>query len=518
MRNPRFLLAFTIIIGAMGVLAFIAPVGVKPALADNIAANYTGNDLKNDWHSFVYNNSYGIGIPGGCSAATWSDGLGGWINSPGCGSNYYDGQDTRVWRNIRLTLVNIPPTVHVVGVHIVRAYYNPNPQGGDKWRDYAIVDGTGYAMSNETNAFYSFPAPVTSVVDLVFFATADIVVSEIDLMYYTDNGTTCANLCIPVSSGGGGGPGSAGSCQTCVYAPSGDITQDLPRLVEYLDCYLGNLYFCWLNQTLALIFRYILYIVLLLQSVIIWGISQADALLIWLVNALMACLMWIGGMMQNMTNQGVEATYFARGGATTIVTGGSSNIWDVLIAFVNGLGSVLNGITSGLTSIINGLTSTLSNLITQLGSIIVTALNGTFGVILALINAILQVVLIVIQVLGVVVVAVIQLIEMVVSWLGAIVIALIGGILGGFQATVTNPLTQISGLTTMGGSGVSSVSSVTGMCSNNIVIHLCIGAYILDNTIFSGNSPVSLGFFIISGIIWFDRIVWAVTKFGKVNK
>jgi len=316
-----------------------------------------------------------------------------------------------------------------------------------------------------------------------------------------------------------------GTCAALNYNPTGDLLTDLPLLVEYLDGFINNIYFCWLNQTLALMFRYVLYIVLLLQSMMIWFIRQMDALLSWAVNGLVyAPLFYIAGIIRNTGNQIIEAIYFSGGRTTTIVSGSGTTFWDVLIAIVNGLSSAINSLTTGLSSIFASLAGVLSTLIVQLGETIRAALSDTVGVIIALINAILIIIVTIIQIIGVIIMALISLFAIIVETVGAIALSIIQGVLGGFNATVTNPLSQISGLssTSSVGSSVSSVgssiSSVTGVCSNNVVIHLCIGAYILDNTIFSMGSPATPAFFFLIGAVWFERIMWAMRKSKSIAK
>ena len=322
-----------------------------------------------------------------------------------------------------------------------------------------------------------------------------------------------------------------GTCAAISYNPTGDLLTDLPLLVEYLDGFINNIYFCWLNQTLALMFRYVLYIVLLLQSMMIWFIRQMNALLVWTVDLVMAPVYYLAGTIRNTGNQITEAIYFAGGRTTTIVSGSGTTFWDVLIAIVNGLSSAINSLTTGLSSIFASLAGTLSTLIVQLGETIRAALSDTAGVIIALINAILVIIVTVIQIIGVIIMALIYLLAVIVQTVGAIALSIIQGVLGGFNATVTNPLSQIPGLASTGsggssissvGSGVSSVgssvSSVTGVCANNVVIHLCIGAYILDNTIFSMGSPATPAFFFLIGAVWFERMMWAMRKTKSIAK
>jgi phage-related protein len=300
---------------------------------------------------------------------------------------------------------------------------------------------------------------------------------------------------------------------------------DAPKLIEYLYCGLSNIYFCWLNQTLALIFRYILYILIVIQSFIMWIIAQGGALLGWIISSMLACLFWLGGVIQNQGGRIVEAVYYSGGHLSTIVTPGSTNFFDVLLGLINGVGGI-----------IHDLSNLLNNLVSQLGGIITTALSGLINIILALINAVFSLISIVIQVIGVIIVAIVGLLAVIVETIASVVIGLIGGILGGFNTTVSNPLTSInalagastSSIATIGGgsSGVSSISSigsisissVSGYCANNVLIHLCIGEYILDNTLFSASSPVTYGFFILIGMVWFHRILWALGKLKGVSK
>ena len=337
------------------------------------------------------------------------------------------------------------------------------------------------------------------------------------------------------------------TCSACTYQPTGDLIQDGPGLVGYLLCLLRQVYFCWLNQTLALIFRYIVYIVMLIQSLAIWWISQADALLRWFIGTLLTLVFWIGGMIQNVGNEIIAAQNSSV--HITTVTSGSSNFFDVLIALVNGLSGAINSLTTGISSIVSSLAATLSTLIVQLGQVITTALNDTLGVLLALINAILIIVVTIVQTIGVIVLAFIQMVGMIISTLLDFILALLQGVIGGFQTTITNPLASIPGMSVQSG-GVGSLSpgssgggavigsgtgfagvsggggsggstsvgtGITGICNSNVMIHLCIGAYILDNTLFSSSSPATVAVSILIGAIWFERIIWAIRKVSSIT-
>ena len=304
-----------------------------------------------------------------------------------------------------------------------------------------------------------------------------------------------------------------GTCAAISYNPTGDLLNDAPLLIEYLDGFINNIYFCWLNQTLALIFRYVLYIVLLIQSIMIWFISQMNALLAWAVNNLVyAPVFYIAGTIRNASNQIIEAIYFSGGRSTTIVSGSGSTFWDVLIAIVNGLAGAINGLTIGISSIVSSLAGILSTLVVQLGETLRTALDDTAGVIIALINAILIIIVTIITVIGAIILAIIQVLQTIVDIVGALALSLVQGVMGGFSEPVTNPLLSIPALAT------GTVSGQTGVCANQVVVHLCIGTYILDNTIFSAGSPATGAIYFVIAAVWFDRIMWALNKLKSIAK
>jgi hypothetical protein len=535
MRIQRLFLAL-FILGVTGASALVSPFGIvraqtstpTPVTAHTLVL--TGDDLKRVTTPYIFVDTWGIGLDNGCGVPTWYPGSSGvsppgWTNSPsGCrsGNNFGPGDNIPV-ATVRFDFLP-PPWMSDIVVEtweqpITTDSYHP-PVGG-----YALT--TTGAIDEGNNHFYPVHTSISGVTtqfDGLFYGAGQIVVYEMHVSYNDPGDHNCDNgSCLtapppdtttttdPPLTNTGGGPGMA--CTVCIYSPSGNLITDAPRLIQYLDCYLGNLYFCWLNQTLALIFRYILYIVLLIQSMIIWFIRQGDAIAQWTISLLMTCIFWIGGLLQNLTNEIVAVQY--NSSRTTVISGGSTNLFDALIAFANVYSSAIHDLTTGISSIVASLSGVLSTLVVQIGETIRTALNDTFGVILALINAILIIVVVIIQVIGVVILAIIGLLVVVVQQLGAIVLAIIGGILGGFNTSVSNPL---SGISALAPSGTSSISSVTGMCSNNVVIHLCIGAYILDNTIFGPGSPITFGFFILEGAIWMYQLVWAVAKFGKIAK
>jgi hypothetical protein len=515
-------------LGIMGASALIAPFGVGIAQAQTSTPTptltahtlvLTGDDLKRVTTPYIFVDTWGIGIDNGCGVPTWYPGSSGvsppgWTNSPsGCrsGNNFGPGDNIPV-ATVRFDFLP-PPWMSDIVVEtweqpITTDSYHPAVGG------YALT--TTGAIDEGNNHYYPVHTTVSGVTnqfDGLFYGAGQIVVYEMHVSYNDPGDHNCDNgscLTAPPPNGdnttkNNDSVSSVGSCATCTYSPVGDIGTDAPKLIEYLACFLKNLYFCWLNQTLALIFRYILYIVLLLQSLIIWGISQANALLIWGESLILSSVFFVAGIIQNSANQIIEA----QSASTRItVTSGSSNFFDVLISLVNALGGAIHDLTTGLSSIIGSLSSTLSVLIVQLGNIIIATINDTFGVIIALINAILIIAVALIEVIGAIILALIQLITVIVQTIGAVVLGLLDGIMSGFNAPITDPIAQLS---------ATSGSGITGACSG-VMVHLCIGEYILDNTIFSSDSPITASFFVIGGLIWLDRIMWALNKFKAIAK
>ena len=302
------------------------------------------------------------------------------------------------------------------------------------------------------------------------------------------------------------GTSQFGQCVTLNFTFYGSVNADESELVEYADGFANDLYFCWLNQSIALIFRYILYIVLLIQSSIIWFINQANALVIWFNATLLVILNFMAGTVNNAAQQIVESIDFSGAHVTTVVEPGSSNIWDVLISLVGGIQGVVNSLTTAISTITGQLASIINTAINGLVSIIL----GIFDVVVALINAIANIIIILIEIVGLVIITLLDLIGIGIQVVGGVVLALVIGVISGFSAPTVDPISQIGAVT---GANVGSLSACTGLA-----FHLCIGEYVLDNTILGAGSPLSPAMFILIGAVWLDRLMWAINKIRSVAK
>ena len=305
-----------------------------------------------------------------------------------------------------------------------------------------------------------------------------------------------------------GSAGPTGQCVVLNFTFYGNASADETELVEYANGFVNDIYFCWLNQTLALIFRYVLYIVLLIQSVMIWLISQIDALLQWVVSTLMTALYWLGGNVNNTGRQIVEAIDFSGAHVTTVVDNGSAgtNIWDVFISLFGGIQGVINSLTTAITTLTGQIASIINTAINGL----VTVILGIFNVAVALIQAIASIIIILLEFVGLILLAILNLIGIALQVVGGIIMALVVGVISGFSVPVSDPVSMIGSST---GANVGSLGACTGLA-----FHLCVGEYILDNTILGSGSPLSPAIFIMIGAVWLDRLIWAVNKVRTIAK
>jgi hypothetical protein len=503
--------------GILGVAVAAAIATPGPVKADTGSYSFSGADLHTRFSPSFFTDTYGIGITPGCGVPGWDSVYSGWASYP----SHCQSSDTLAnfvgdhfhMGTLRLT-AELPPGMVLDSMTIyvrLTSHELYGPSFPPYWF-YMLTSGVAVEMFHGNpsgDAVTSFPNITTGVAgvitqfDMLVVAADDIEITDIDLTWHDYGSCGSGGSCI--TGGGGGAPVTAAQfCAACTYTPTGNIINDAPALIDYLYCGLSSIYFCWLNQTLALIFRYILYILIVIQSFIIWLIAQGGAVITWASTGALSGLFWLGGIVQNSANHITEAIYFSGGRATVIVEGTSSNLFDVLIAFINTVGHVFGDISENIRVIV-----------TQMQETVRTIITGFFGVLFGLINGFFAIIAILIQVAGVIVIALIDLLEIIVETIGAVALGLINGVLSGFSAPVTDPLAQINALS---GSSVSSISSLSGACANNVVVHLCIGEYILDNTIFSASSPVTYGFFIVVGLIWLDRLLWALNKLRTVAK
>jgi hypothetical protein len=213
---------------------------------------------------------------------------------------------------------------------------------------------------------------------------------------------------------------------------------------------------------------------------------------------------YLGAIIQNASTGIIQAIYYTGGAHTTIVGGSGGTIWDVLLALINQLGTILSGLTNGLPAAIASVFQSVASVLNSLLALAVTLVNAVLTVAFLLYSFALMILTIGLGIVG-------DIIN-----LFSIIPAIIGGFTQAFSAASYGAVSvgqlSLSGAYTPG--------TVPGKldCTDPVLYHACVGLYVLDNTIFNG-SPSLLGILLQVAIgVWFvSLLIWAVRKFQHMS-
>jgi hypothetical protein len=289
-----------------------------------------------------------------------------------------------------------------------------------------------------------------------------------------------------------------GICKVCTYNPTGDLPADLPLLMNYLACQIGNIYFCVVVPILLGIWRTVWHVFLLMQASFFWLKSLFEQMIGYAAHMTLAVAYYLNGSIQNAGNNVVNATI----GSTRayFMTGSGSNLFDAIIALFNNLGGVFTGIVNAINGLGTAIVQALSSV-----------LHDTFGFLIALINGIVSIAALVMQLIALIASLVATLFN---SVMGIIMIIprLIATIQTAMTQTTSDPVGALNGL-----NGLS--------CSNDIVSYYCTAGYVMDNTIlgarmqlFGLNVPIVTTLIqVIMFFIGLDRLLWAIRRFQALS-
>lgn len=260
---------------------------------------------------------------------------------------------------------------------------------------------------------------------------------------------------------GGGGGAVAVGCQLCTYAPTGDLANDAPRLIEYLLCGFSNIYYCTVVPILLGIWQSIVNLIVLIQSITYYMIDSARAISIWMNGNITTVVRYASGYTDNavtrIVNGGIANT-------TIISTGGSgSNLFDVLIELFRQLGNIVITTVKAIPQIVNAVRDsigTLGNVIITLGFLLVTIATMIINLLIVLLAQLLR--------------------------LANVLPALLNAFVDGFSGAVGS-----SPLMAAPGADVASKTLFGQSCNQDAIYPLCLGAYVLDNTLFANIDPAN---------------------------
>ena len=326
--------------------------------------------------------------------------------------------------------------------------------------------------------------PAVAVDDHTIYIDAQIEGSPTVSVYYVRLFYTADEL-PPTVNPGASTAGVDGTCKLCKYNPIGDWFRDLPDLFNFLACQIGNIFYCHVIPILLGIWRQIVEFMTLIQSSIYYAISQANSIASWINGNTMIVVRFADGTYQNGVTRIENALYGSIGGTTTtVVGGGGATLMDVVLEFIKQIGNLLNN-----------LTNVLPTLITAFRDVMVAIIGAIVQIAFLLVQLVITLINIVIMIAGIALRAL------------AIIPLLFGAFTDGFDGTMANPLAPAVGDGFLHADAPLSDATVLGQsCEVDPYFQLCLAIYVMDNTLYGGDS----GDFTIPFLIFFIQALAGV--------
>lgn len=276
------------------------------------------------------------------------------------------------------------------------------------------------------------------------------------------------------------------SCKYCVYSPIGDWAEDLPALMDYVICNINNVYYCIVIPILMGLWNTVFKILIYMQSVMFYGISVGNNAVGWANGNATVLARYATGEFENGVTRITESVAWSNSNAYVIQSGGGgSNIFDVLKAIVDQLGGAFQGLYTLFNTLITSIKELLNSILGGGTSIIIALIGAFFNLVIVIVNAILWVLSQVLQVVG-------------------IIPQFVSEFTGAYSETVTMPTIgpddlfapAVDGVIQVRSSGLRSFvqapNSYVANCDNQIMYHVCLAWYVIDNTVYNNSDAPGL--------------------------
>ncbi len=258
----------------------------------------------------------------------------------------------------------------------------------------------------------------------------------------------------PPATGGGTGD----SCAACHYTPNGDVAHDIVEMITWLACIITNLWHCEIYPIAQGTWDGVLEMVRgvgMLGRYLAYSFKVAQ-------EYLLSLTYFLAGHIQNV---GLRVTEAAGSSVVYIAQGGSMTLWDVLGALITGLRDVIVTALDDILAAIYLLLNFLTPVVTTLATVILSIVN----ILVTVLNALLTQVLIVPMMAE----------RLIVSF-------------------VTAAATPVPGM-----------PNCSVLDSNPI----CMGIYIIDNTLLSGPAKMLLPVLLAAATVWV--VLWTMDRFSE---
>ena len=287
-------------------------------------------------------------------------------------------------------------------------------------------------------------------------------------------------------------------CITCVYSPTGDLTIDTALVLAWIMCQIVNVWGCEALPLIQTILGTGVATLHALAWIPLWLGDEITIFGLWANSNTLAVAYYLNGALFNGVSQITTAIYYSGGAHTVIVGGGGGGtIWDVLIALINQLGAVIGGLT-------NGLPQAIASIVGNVANVIITLINGILAIAFLVFNFVLWLLSVGVSLLSDIVNVI------------SIVPAIISAFIQGFSQASYNTVSVGS----FNSAAAITPGTVPGRfdCTDPIIYHVCLGMYVLDNTIFSGSpSLVTVTLQIAMGLVFINVLVWAIRRFQALK-
>lgn len=261
-------------------------------------------------------------------------------------------------------------------------------------------------------------------------------------------------------------------CKLCTMVLVGDLTNDVPELLQWLWCKIQSLWFCQVKTILYGIWQTAVNILTFLGFLRLWLAGNTVAFVSWVNANILMFAGWLNGQFVNLT---VALTNVFSGGPRVSIINGQvgANFWDTLVSLFTNGGNIITGITDTIGTLIAALRDVLLSMIDRIFALLSIALGLAAALISLIVNFILTAF--------------------------TFVLSLIGVLLDVILAAVNAPPNPPAGIPICDTSAGS-------------IPEQCVGLFMIDNSLFAPGSPINTIVGFIEASIALAVLVWAWTE------
>jgi hypothetical protein len=163
-------------------------------------------------------------------------------------------------------------------------------------------------------------------------------------------------------------------CKLCTLETVGDLTNDVPELIQWIWCKIQSLWFCQVKTILYGIWQAVVNVLAFLGILRLWMSGTIFGLVIGLTGTCLCQRNWFNGQFVNMT---VALTNMFSGGPRVEIVNGQvgANFFDTLVSLFSNGGNIINSITSTIGTLITSLRDVLLSMIDRIFALLTIVIN-----------------------------------------------------------------------------------------------------------------------------------------------